>query len=664
MKRLTLAALVGMVVVCSRAQSPSDTISGKTHQLQQVDVDADVVRRGVSATAPTHVLGRAQFLTQGVTDFADALHRLPGITLRDYGGMGGMKTVSVRGLGAQHTGVSYDGVLLSECQSGEIDVARYSLENVARLTLTVGDNDDIFIPARHATTPALLSIQSVGLPTDDCRPHVTAQMRVGSFGYASPFLRYEQSITPHVALSAVGEYTYAENDYPFTLTNINLVTRERRTNSRMSAGHGEVNMLWTPSQQHRIGAKVYYYDNSRQLPGQVRYYTNVSHERLHDRNAFGQLHYTAVLSPVFSLKWMAKYNRAESIYKNGPVYGLVNDADYTQHEAYTSAVVLYRPSERWALSYAADYVYNDLRSDLPTDTRPDRQTILQSLTAKFSSPHLTMMGRLLYSDYQNHEAEGNGARDFDRLSPSLSLAYRLFPSSTHDLYVRVSYKSIFRAPTFNESYFFHFGSTSLRPELTHQYNAGLTWRHAYGRQSSVQMTADGYLNRIIDKILAVPYNMFIWTNVNLGKVQVVGIDATLNARHHFTRRHALTFAANYSLQQAENRTRKSSPYYRNQLPYVPLHSGSMAVGYENPCLNVVLHATGVSRRYVNKEHLPDTDIDGYTDWGVTAYRTFRWRQHSLEARFDVKNLFDSQYEIVRLYPMPGRSWQCSLKYAF
>ena len=34
----------------------------------------------------------------------------------------------------------------------------------------------------------------------------------------------------------------------------------------------------------------------------------------------------------------------------------------------------------------------------------------------------------------------------------------------------------------------------------------------------------------------------------------------------------------------------------------------------------------------------------------------------LEARFDLKNLFDQQYEIVRLYPMPGRSWQVSLKY--
>ena len=55
-------------------------------------------------------------------------------------------------------------------------------------------------------------------------------------------------------------------------------------------------------------------------------------------------------------------------------------------------------------------------------------------------------------------------------------------------------------------------------------------------------------------------------------------------------------------------------------------------------------------------------IDGYWDMGLTAWHTFCWGQQQLEARLDVKNLFDAQYEIVHFYPMPGRSWQVSLKY--
>ena len=211
-----------------------DTITDRTHQLQEVTVTETWKQHQVTSTAPLHILDREEMLTLGVTDVADALHRLPGVTLRDYGGAGGMKTVSVRGFGAKHTGVSYDGIMLSDCQSGEIDLSRYSLDNVDQLSLVVGDNDDIFIPARNASTSAVLNIQTIGMPTMDVRPHLTAQVKVGSFGYVSPFLRYEQNLSNQLALSAVGEYTYAENDYPYELNG----NTEHRTNSRMSTGHG------------------------------------------------------------------------------------------------------------------------------------------------------------------------------------------------------------------------------------------------------------------------------------------------------------------------------------------------------------------------------------------------------------------------------------------
>ena len=180
--------------LCRCAGSPQRYGGGQTHRLEGVTVTEQRRQKITRSTTPYHLLEREQFLRLGVTDVADALHRIPGITLRDYGGAGGMKTVSVRGFGARHTGVTYDGVMLSDCQSGEIDISRYSLDNVSELALTVGDNDDIFIPAKQASTPSTLSIQTLRLPSGDSRGHVTAQMKLGSFGLASPFVRYEQSV--------------------------------------------------------------------------------------------------------------------------------------------------------------------------------------------------------------------------------------------------------------------------------------------------------------------------------------------------------------------------------------------------------------------------------------------------------------------------------------
>ena len=170
-----------------------------------------------------------------------------------------------------------------------------------------------------------------------------------------------------------------------------------------------------------------------------------------------------------------------------------------------------------------------------------------------------------------------------RLSPSLSLSYRLLPDD--NLFVRASYKNIFRSPTFNESYYFHYGSTDLLPESTDQYNIGLTWK---GRLSAVscQLTADGYYNHVKDMIVAVPYNMFIWTCINVGKVHVFGTDLTANCQWAMTDRQKLELAGNYSYQRAENRTNPTSPYYKNQIAYIPEHSGSVALGWENPWISM------------------------------------------------------------------------------
>ena len=657
---------------CAMAQS--DTIVGRVHELEGVTVTESQRRHTLTSTAPLHLLDRRDMLSMGITDMADALHRLPGITLRDYGGAGGMKTVSVRGFGAKHTGVSYDGVMLSECQSGEIDLSRYSLDNVEGLSLTIGDNDDIFIPARQSSTPAVLNIETLRMRTDDTRPHLTAQVKQGSFGLISPFVRYEQNLSNRFAFSLVGEYTYADNDYPYSIQNGNETVSDRRSNSRMNSWHGELNFLYQTNRVSRLSGKLYYYDNDRQLPGQVHYYTNLSGEALRDRNAFGQLLYQTRWDDKLSLKWLAKYNWAESVYRDRMMQGGVNDASYWQREVYSSAVLLYTPDERWAMDYSMDYAFNNLNGSSWRTLvgKPYRHTMLQSATAKYQSRRLKVIVRLLLSLYLNGQSEmpattrqdvqQNSADNMQRLSPSLSVSYKLL--ADQDLYVRASYKNIFRSPTFNESYYYHYGSTNLKPESTDQLNVGVTYTAPLSRRNMLTVTLDGYYNHVKDMIVAVPQNMFVWTCVNLDKVRSYGLDATMRASRQVAEGHQVAVAGSYSYQRVEDRNNPDASTYGYQVAYMPRHQGSLSVSYENPWVNVSLHGTSVSSRWPNNNHYEGTLIAGYTDCGATLWRQFRWHRHQLEARFDLKNVFDKQYEIVANYPMPGRNYQISINYKF
>lgn len=632
------------------------------YTLSGVEVNANTAPREAVSSAPLRIIDRQQMLRNGVGDLSDALTRMPGVNLRDYGGAGGLKTVSVRGFGAGHTGVVFDGVPLSDVQSGQIDLSRYSIDNVKNISLVIGDNDDIFIPARLASGVATVSIST--LPVINCTD-ISLKMRTGSYGFYNPFLRIGVPLSDKIAVNVIGEFTHADNDYPFKLKNGTLVTDERRTNSRMNSWNVESNFLWNINSRNTLSAKMYHYSSDRRLPGPVVYYNNVSHEQLREKNTMAQAQWRGRLSDKVTLKGLAKFNHSVSKYhdENGKYPGGVLDQNYWQREYYTSCALLYTPVTDWIFDYSADYFYNNLKSNLVTDSRPYRNSLLQSATVKYQNNNLTLMTRLLWSIYLNGAKNGAAAGNARKLSPSVSMSWK--PISSQLLYLRASYKNIFRMPTYNEAYFDHYGSTDILPETTDQLNVGATYTmRAKKILPQATFTVDGYVNNIRDMIVAVPFNMFVWSMVNLGKVRVYGIDATGSFTISPQTGHNLTLSVNYSLQRAMPLTSQESSEWKKQVAYIPRHSGSASLSYENPWVNLSLSGTGVSDRYTTNNNLSSTRIDGYMEFGLTAWRTFPIKVHTIEIRGDIQNILNKQYYIVARYPMPGRQYKITLSFTY
>ena len=632
--------------------------------LQEVRVEASRQNSALKSSAPTHRLDAGKMLETGVTDIGDAMRRLPGVNLRDYGGSGGMKTVSVRGLGTQHTGVVYDGAILSDVQGGQIDLSRYALDNLASLVLNIGDSDDIFMPARALTSASTLSINTLRSPDMiGTRPELTVRMRAGSFTTLNPYMRFAISNGHDLGMSATGEYIHAKNNYPITIRNGSATTYEKRQNSQLNLGHAEFNGIWKPTSGSGLQAKVYWFDNSRHLPGPVTYYNSVSHERLRERNVFGQLAYNSRLSEKLSLKLLAKYNWSATRYqdKDGRYPGGELDQRYDQREEYGSATLLYSPLKELSLAYGADFWHNSLDSNLGGDSHPQRNSFVQALSAKWQWRRLTATARGILSIIHDRSQTVPEGKDVRRFSPSAGVSIQ--PVADSEWYIRVSYKSIFRMPTFNELYFDHYGSVNLNPETAHQFNIGSTWRRRISDWlPDLEITADGYLNRVRNKIVAMPYNMFVMTMTNLGRVRILGLDATINADFRLSERHDLLVSGNYSYQRAAPRTDRAMNDWMKQVAYTPLNSGSWSLTWRNPWANIVAHGSGCSARYPTSTNIESTRIAGYMETGFAVYREFYLKDCSIEARADLINAFDRRYEIVARYPMPGRSWTVSIAF--
>ena len=123
--------LAGGCVPEAYGQTPQDSLS----HIREVVVTGRVVRREV---IPVQELSGERLQRLNSHNVADALRYFSGIQIKDYGGVGGLKTVNIRSMGTNHVGVFYDGIELGNAQNGTVDLGRFSLDNMESVTLYNG----------------------------------------------------------------------------------------------------------------------------------------------------------------------------------------------------------------------------------------------------------------------------------------------------------------------------------------------------------------------------------------------------------------------------------------------------------------------------------------------------------------------------------------------
>ena len=647
------------------AQENKDSINGEAYLLDGVTVTARRMPAKITSTTSVQVFGKEDLKNLGLQNMGDAVKRFAGTNVRDYGGIGGLKTVSVRNLGAAHTAVSYDGVAISNTQAGQIDIGRFSLDNVSTLSLAIGHDDNLLQSARLFASAGVLNIETEKPHFENGKRHHTqVQMRGGSFGYLTPAIRHWQALGERTKLSVEGNYLHAEGEYPFTLKNGTLVTEQKRINSDVESYQGEVNLFHTFKDESELSAKAYYYNSKRGLPGAVILYNSESDERLWDENFFAQAKYKKAFSPQWTLQAQGKYNYSWNKYEDtGVEYTGGKQTDTNrQTEYYLSASALYKPTSAWSFSLSQDGFINRLHTNGANSPEPVRYTSLTALNARYQSGQLKASGSVVATYITEEVKAGNTPEDRRRLSPTLSLSWQ--PWEGEQLFVRALYKNTFRVPTFSDLYYLRVGNTSLKPEKATEYTVGLTWSGTpFSFTDFVSLTVDGYYNEVNDKIIAFP-STYVWKMQNYGKVHITGIDATLATAIPLGKSVNLNLSGNYSWQKALDVTNPEAKNYKHQLPYTPEHNGNVSATLEMPWVNVGYTVTMVSQRYFLAQNIEANRIEGYGEHTATLWREFKLGKCGLRLQAEIINLTDAQYDVIKYYPMPGRSWRLTGTFNF
>ncbi len=631
-----------LLFVCVGLGAQTDSISA-SYNVEEVEVKGLRYNNQYKSLTPIFSLLSSDFQRLNISDMTSALRRLPSLTLRDYGGAGGMKTVSVRGLGSQHTGVLLDGLMLTDVQSGQIDLQNFLISEISSINLSIAGSNNIFLPARNMSRASVLSIET----SDSVSSNVS--LSLGSWGLITPTLRFGKKIG-NVILSVQGGYMYAKNNYPFTVHNGIATHRERRVNSRMNQGFINFSSFWSISAGTTLKTLVRMNDNDRLLPGIVRLYINENDESLRDRGIIVQSLLTTRLNDNIWLKTALRWNWTQQQYHNGMPSGGIRSENYIQREYYTTSSLLYQPFHNLELDYSIDFWHNSMTTTIAANPNPKRNSLLQSVSAKWNSGRLTVSGSVLNSNIDSEH----------RNSPSVSASLRF----NNNLYIRIAAKEIFRMPTMTEMYYFRIGTQELKPENTKQLNMGITFHTSiFQGRMNFGCSADAYINNVENKIIALPFNMFVWRYVNMPGVHGKGIDVVCNSQFEYSKSNSLSLAVNYSLQSIRNKS-VVEQFRGLQIAYTPVHSGSATMSWLNPWVNISATVTTASETWTTNEHSPNTRIEGYSELAVSLYKTMKIKSMLIDAAFVVQNLLDSEYYIMANYPMPGRNWKLSLTYKF
>ena len=639
---------------CANAQINQDSIL----QLQQVEL----IKFDDRVVVPGQELQGEQLRALNSHSVADAVRYFAGVQLKDFGGVGGLKTIDVRGMGSQHVGVFYDGIQIGNAQNGVVDLGKFSLDDFEVISLYNGQRSTIFQSAKDYASSSAIYLQSKK-PVFKANKSTNATIRykLGSIQLINPSIRLEQRITDNISATLSSEYVQSNGVYKFRYKRLNLNgttaydTIAKRRDGQIEAKRLELGLLGRGNQSE-WNVKGYLYLSDRGIPAAiVRGRFGGRGQTLVDNNYFVQGSYQKKWKN-FQSKLNLKYAYDFTHYTD-TVSTVKSENKYYQREFYASWANLYSINQNWDVNVATDFQYNNLDADLVNFSYPTRYTNLIAFASTYRLGKLNLQGSLLGTFVKEKVERNTKSPDKNIWTPTFIANYK--PFDEVDFSIRAFYKRVFRMPTFNDLYYTNIGYSNLKPEFTNQYNLGITYalkNHHFLNSFSAQI--DAFYNEVEDKIIAAPNgSMFRWMMMNLGKVKIKGLDVKLKTSFRIGEIDVDPMI-NYSFQQAQDYSNSSKSYYKDQIPYIPKHSGSFVLSSRYKTWNFNYSFIYVGERYdANQDNIKYNHINPWFTNDLGLHKTFMFDKFSFKTSFEINNILNQQYDVVLNYPMPGRQFK-------
>jgi outer membrane cobalamin receptor len=558
--------------------------------------------------------------------------------VKSYGSAGSLVSLSLRGTGSNHTQVSWNGFPLNSPATGQADLSLIPAGTVQSVEIIYGASGALY---GSGTFGGLVDIRNE--PDFRNRISVDYSFGAGSYGTLGHLLNLKTG-NQHWQYHLSAVTGKAENDFFYR-------DHYRFNAPRVKATHNSYHTLGIIQNVFYNGRKGNYFEAGmwhqykyKDIPSQMGSY-RVSNASQKDSIFRTYLSYRKTFTRSMLLikaAYFADYLRyTDKIERSDPEYSVFSNI--ATRRFMTEAEFRHYLASSWVFGAGAAYNFLAGNSGNFGGYLSENEYALHA-SVKFTKSDWIFNAAIRKEFYED-------------VDPSPQYAVGLRHRIGEWLTLRTGISSKFRKPTFNEKYWKPGGNPSLRPEKG--WGGDLAVEFLLSGQSSntgqTEITVNGYYQVIENWIQWIIKDSL--TPVEYKKVHAKGVEVSLTSKFSLIGLdNRFDFSYNYRQSVIMDTYDDNMLFRGNQLAYVPKHSAriSFTTGYRGIQAGLQYHFTGSRETVESADESLRLPPYGLVD--LVAGYTGEFKNMRPGLYFRMENIFNRQYEVIRSFPMPGRTF--------
>lgn len=578
----------------------------------------------------TETITPQQIRSQAGTNLGQLLQAQTAVNIKAYGSGGGLSTVSLRGANASQTQVNWNGFPINSITTASADLSMVPTAGFQNVSIAYGASGTLYGSGSFGGAINLNNSAQF-----ENKTRVTFYDGYNTMGAHTPGLVLLAS-GQKVAYSGSLWSSKSKNEFDY-YDYIDQVNRTQTDGEWDDAGFMQ-NAAFKVSKTTVIEAGMWYQNKHYQIPSKIG---STTYEFQND----------SALRFYGSLKQAFKHSALEV-----KVASFMQQLTYWQKTSATSTKHIIDSKIKGNQLFTDINYHHKLSASLAADAGIGFSQLAGHVTAYGDTKYETHVSPFAglqwkYGQWQTNVSwRYEWSADFD--PQNLLSAGVIYHSPSDKWVLRANVSQKYRQPSFNDRYWQPGGDLTLKPETGNSAEVGTNIIIASHPHWSLSSDVSLYYYIINNMIVWKPTSAY-WTAQNYQKVNSQGAEISLKFATCYDKVNYISrLNSNFNHSVIAETQNPNDPLNGHTMPYSPriITSWYNAVTYKQFGCELWHHFT--ADRYVDET----IQLDPYQTFSASLYGGFGISKVNIKLSAQCDNLFDTSYELIKLYPMPGRTY--------